>query len=415
MTQSNFAVYGSYAYRDSLIIYGAENIKFYAHREERVQKCPLLNAYIEQLDEEMLSERPTFDPPLYEPSDFQNGNINKPPEEDTDGIYEATGITIEQDISEEWMLEDWQGLFQTLMDRARTDRFCFVQLYEEKPYWRVFGEKEVQYIKYDEKGNPIFAHVRWSNSLFLAINQEGLWHEEDLIFEEGQIETDNEGRQVMDAEDKPSILSRALFIKYGHSRNQNKIGKFELQNVWSISVNYGYINMHLNMTAGKIGAGFMHWVFGENASPTDKDNAMAQADYLDEMNGIGAKKSVLEEIRPIYPSDPEFLIEALVEKKRQMAFASRLPLSFYHAEKISGGMGDGGLNEDEIKVNKRMKNIFGQFKKYFLELVKMRWGIVCTDVYPTLEQMEDENDVQDEKENEPNQETLPIEEKQNGQ
>ena len=54
-------------------------------------------------------------------------------------------------------------------------------------------------------------------------------------------------------------------------------------------------------------------------------------------------------------------------------------------EKESGGVFQEGFS-DESKVTKKKRYIFGQFKKAIIQLVKMRWGKVVTEVVPYIEE-----------------------------
>ena len=57
--------YGVYSYKDDLIFYKIENFRDWRHRELRVQKDWLFNAYIKKLDEEIFTERPIFTPDIF--------------------------------------------------------------------------------------------------------------------------------------------------------------------------------------------------------------------------------------------------------------------------------------------------------------------------------------------------------------
>ena len=104
-----------------------------------------------------------------------------------------------------------------------------------------------------------------------------------------------------------------------------------------------------------------------------------------QIQSIEDQENVLKEINAIFPEHPEFTVEAMNESLNLLAGATRLPLSFFRGEKEGGGVFQEGFS-DEAKVTKKKKYIFGQFKKYIIQLVKMRWGKEVTEVIPYIEE-----------------------------
>jgi len=386
--------YGVYSYKDDLIYYKVENFRDWRHRELSVQKDPMINAYIKKLDEEIFTERPIFTPDIFGGKSDQ-GELDEEPSIDDPSIEiddETQDNAIEpnpeieeaEDVSEDWDIERWDQLLLRMFDTARTHAWCVVELYDKAPYWRVFGEREVEHIEYDKQGTPIGCHVEWtlelpkSNGVFINFI-------DDLkFFKEGD---DNDGS--------------ALFIPFGVPKG-NRLGEYDIENIWSYAIDIRYINLDITNNSAKT-SGFYHLVYGDALKKGDSQTIVDTMDIIGSNRAIGAKESALKEIRPIHPEQCQFSVEALLAKLKLFASTTRLPLTFYVGEKEQGGVFTEGFT-DEAKINKKKKYIFGLFKPYIKDLILMRWGIDLEDVEVWIEEQETESfefgeEEDDEKEN----------------
>lgn len=345
--------YGVYTYKDPLIYWATENFQNWKHRELCIQKDPLLGAYICNLDEEIFSEKPILTPDAF------------------------------STIEDEWNLEEWDHLFMRMFDAARTHSFCVVELYDEPPYWRVFTEREIEKIKYSKKGQPIGCSVRWT--LELPKSELFINYDDELTFYDPASENDK---------------GTALLVSFGLKKG-NRLGSYDLEKLWTLAVDIRYINQDITNNSAKT-SGFYHIVYGDSLKSAAKTELVNALDVAGSCRAVGAKESAIVEIRPIHPEQAGFSIDALITKMKQFASTSRLPLAFYTGERESGGVFTEGFT-DEIKINKRKKFIFGQFKDAMMTLIKMRWGIELTDIemYIAEEDMEQfEIQQQNEEENE---------------
>ena len=370
--------YGVYSYKEDLIHFKAENFRDWRHRELRVQKDFLINAYIKKLNEEIFTERPIFTPDIFggksDQGDLDEEKSNESLQEDgvsRDKAIEPKPEVAEQDVSEDWDRERWDQLMLRMFDTARPHSWCVVDLYDSAPYWRVFGEREVEYITYDTSGVPIGCHVSWTLEL---PKSQGIFinFEDDLkFFKEGQ---DNDGS--------------SLFVPFGVPKG-NRLGEYDIENCWSLAIDAGYINLDITNNSAKT-SGFYHLVYGDSLKKGDSQSIVNAMDIVGSNRAIGAKEGALKEIKAIHPEKAEFAIEALLAKLKLFAATTRLPLTFYVGEKESGGVFTEGFT-DEAKVDKKKKYIFGLFKPYIKDLVMMRWGIDLEDVEVYIEETEMES------------------------
>ena len=358
-------VYGVFAYKDPLLDNAIENFLNWRHREVAIQQDPIAKIYICKLDQEILVERPVFTPDIF------GGGSEDTSEEGADtaleGVVSPAEDSTAEDVSEEWETERWDNLLLKMFDMARTHAFCVVQLYDRKPYWRVFTDREIQEIQYDKNDNPIGCKVEWTKQMHLSTKLR--FHKETLRFFD-ETRTNNDGT--------------ALLVPFGDPIGQN-IGEYDLHHLWSLIVWLRYINLDIVNNSAK-SSGFYHLKYGDALTSSERDNLVNAMDIAGGMRAVGAKESALAEIIAMYPPNSQFSIEAAEALMLLVAGASRLPLSFYRGERESGGMNSGMAGfVDEGKVTEKKKQVFKSFTTYIKKLVEMRWGIVIEDVVPYIE------------------------------
>ena len=364
--------YGVYSYKDDLIFWKAENFSNWRHRELSVLQDWLMNAYIVKLDEEIFTEKPIFTPDIF------GGKENKEEDEDLSLMNGDTIIETEpqdqseeEDVSKDWDNERWDNLLVQMFDTARTHYFCVVDLYNKPPYWRIFSEREIESMKYDENGHPLGCHVSWTLELPMS---DGIFlnFEDDLVFYDRNKNDEN---------------ATAIFVPFGVPKG-NKLGICDLQAVWSIDIDIRYINLDITNNSAKT-SGFYFLKLGDALKGTGSQEIVNVMDIIGSNRAIGAKKGALEDIVAIHPEQCQFSIDALISKLKVFASIARLPLTFLLGEKETGGVFTEGFT-DEAKINKKKKYIFGQFKPYIKDLIKMRWGIELEDVEVWIEEEETE-------------------------
>ena len=357
--------YGVFTYKDPLVFFAAENFENWKHRELAIKADPIAKTYICKLDGEILAE-----PPVFTPDIFGGGSEDTSKEgADTalEGVVSPEEDSTAEDVSEEWETERMQLLLHKMFDMARTHAFCVVQLYDRKPYWRVFTDREITDIFYDKNDNPNGCVVEWTTSLHKSDNLR--FHRETLRFYD-ETRENNDGS--------------ALFVPFGNAIGKN-LGEYDLEHIWTPMIWLRYILLDIANNSAK-SSGFFHFKYGDSMGETERDRLVNAADIAGGMRAIGAKTSALEEIVAIHPANAQFSIEAAEEMMLFLAGASRLPLSFYRGERESGGMNSGMSGfVDEGKVTEKKKYIFKQFATYIKKLVEMRWGIIIEDVIPYIE------------------------------
>jgi hypothetical protein len=367
--------YGIYTYKDDLIYYKVENFANWRHRELSVQKDWLLNAYIKKLNEEILTERPIFTPNIFGGKSAQGDQDIVSEGNDTKSLDNATEPkpeTSEQDVSDDWEKERWDNLLLNKMNTARTHSFCVVVLYDKAPFWRVFSEREIESIKYDKNGAPIGCHVSWTLEL---PKSQGIFinFDEDLTFYN---------------RDKPEANQSALFVPFGVPKG-NRLGEYDIETLWSLAIDLRYIALDITWNSAKT-SGFLFLKYGDALKTGDSQSIVNVMDIIGSNRAIGAKKGALEDIVAIHPENCQFSIDAMISKLKLFASSARLPLTFFVGEKETGGVFTEGFT-DEAKINKKKKYVFGQFKPYIKDLVKMRWGIDIEDVECYIEEEEKES------------------------
>ncbi len=319
--------FGVYIYKNPLIYYKAETFSNWKHRELTVIKDPIANAYIMRLNEETMTENPIFEPEI------------------------LTGTTLD-----EWNKESWNNLIIGLMNAARTHSWCIVKLYDVLPYWKIFTHREITEMIYDRHDNIVGAKAEWSTPLFGTDKFKN--HREYIKINNGE-------------NDAP-----AIFITFG--AKEGGIWKYDLEAIWDLIIYARYQMLDIVNNSAK-SSGFYRLIYGSAIDNTQKQDLINAMDYAGVGQAIGAKEEVLAGIESHYPAHPEFTVQAMDETLNLIAGATRLPLSFFRGEKEGGGVFQEGFS-DEAKVTKKKKYIFGQFKQFIIQLVKMRWGKEVKDV-----------------------------------
>jgi len=371
-TYSDF--FGVLTYTDPLIYYKPESHSSWRHRELSIKRDVFLNKFICQLDAEIFQELPIFIPDI-----LQSDEDIESPNEPIDG---AKLISSEyKHILKEWEKEQYSALFIRMFDAARTHKWCIVQLYSDIPYWRVFTYREVKEINYDDNDQPLSAKVMWAKQLPRAISYN--LHEETLNFiPEKAIEMDKNGDPT----------SQALFINFGTDLD-TRIETTDIENKWSLAVYMRYIILDIINNSAK-SSGFFWIKYGSQMDDPGKAEVDAMFEKANSGNAVGATENLIEDMKAMYMINPEFPVEALDKLLKIFSGACGLPLLYFNGEKEEGSI-FGENTSAMAQVNDKKKAIFGQFKRYILKIVEMRWGITCDDVFPNLEEEEEEQYKED--------------------
>lgn len=325
--------YGTMTYVDPAVYYKTENFNHYGHREFVLRRDPNIHTYIHKLDEEIWQELPLTEPEL------------------TDNIRE------------EWQMENWSDLMTKMFDWTRIHRWCIVVLYDEYPYWRVFGPREVLSIEFDGEV-PISADIKW-------------WR---------RLPRTTKGQMFTQSIDFSS--DSALFVRYGSPQSQ-WFSSSDLEHIWTLATQLRYINTDISRNSAK-SSGFYFIQLGQHSTRQDKRDLESAMESVNYGNSLASKVNKIEEIKDIHPKNAKFSIEAYNKFLKEFAGACRLPLSFFNGETEKAGIGKENKSSEEMMINKKKKALFGHFKTPIMELMEMRWGMPLKDVWLNIEETEEE-------------------------
>jgi hypothetical protein len=330
--------FGVYIYKNPLIYFRVETFSNWKHRELVVKRDNIANSYICKLDEEIFTELPVFTPEI-----------------------------LKDDILNEWIDECWTDLMIAMFNAARTHKWCVVKLYDRAPYWRVFTWRHMKEIKYNKYDVPVSANMEWSATLDGSTENPST-HKEQCNFNYNDEKTGD---------------FDSIFVKFGAPHGK-EVAVSDLEAIWDLIVYIRYQALDIVNNSAKT-SGFFHLIYGDAIKESQRSDLKNAFDYTGVGQAIGAKERVLKDIKFHTPDHPEFTIEAMDEMLNLLSGATRLPLSFFKGEKQGGGVFQEGFS-DEAKITKKKKYVFGQFKKYIIQLVRMRWGKEIENVEPYIEE-----------------------------
>ena len=385
--------FGVFTYADPLVYFKVENHESWLHREAAVKKDVFLNKFVCGLDKAIFQELPIFVPDILGADKSISENDNSPGSKpNSPQVMNGNALTLnpeepqpEQAKSErmdeilaDWTREKWSDLQIRMFDMARTHKWCVVQLYNAPPYWRVFTYREIVNIIYNDNDEPVSATVVWTKRLPRGAASKQ--HEETLNFiPTKESETIKEGEYV----------SQALFVNFGNDIDEVVEGT-DIENKWSLDVFMRYIMLDIVNNSAK-SSGFYWVTYGSQVDEEKKGQIMDLFEKASSGRGIGATENLIKNVQAMYMLNPDFPIEALDKFLKIFSGACDMPLLWFNGEKEVGSIFEetsGGM----AQINKKKRDVFGHFKQYILKLVEMRWGIVCEDVFPNIEETEKGNE-----------------------
>ncbi len=337
-----------------------------------------MHKYISDLDSNILQEPPIFVPDI----------LGSKPEESEEQVNEETltkPITInekDEKIVTEWNEEKWSALWVKIFDATRTHKWCIVSLYDQYPYWRVFTYREVLEIKYDPvTEEPIWAKIQWRKRL--PLSRTYIDHKETLNFVREKSGELNEAG---------NYKGLAVFVSWGSDIDEhNEAG--DLEDKWTLSVYMRYALLDIVNNSSK-SSGFFYLKYLSTLSDSEKSGIEASFEKANTRNMVGISGTLVEDVKPMYMPNPEFPIEALDKMLKVFSGACGMPLLYFNGEKETGSVfeeNSGAL----AQINRKKREIFGHFKQTFLKLVEIRWGVKCEDVFPNIEEEEEETFEED--------------------
>lgn len=254
-------------------------------------------------------------------------------------------------------------MIKRMLDALRTFGWCVVRLYDEDDDrdYNVFTPVEfsdwIRVTGSDGRIIKVGARFLWVDELGNSYNEECIW---DVRAE--------------------SPLNAYYFV---WNRGDNLPKRYRLPDtvfadgdlplaVLSSAIAAHQIKVTLEISATK--PYFLHFIYGDSASDESIRTIENNMKYVGPTVGIGAKESVLLGINPIQSADLPSSIEALNQLTRMFANITRLPLSFYMGEKMTGGLGDTGETIDELKIDEKRREIFEHFNEICGEMFRIEFG-----------------------------------------
>jgi len=277
----------------------------------------------------------------------------------------------------DWNKEKWSPLLVKVFDATRTHKWCIVNLYDRYPYWRVFTYREVLEIIYDPiTEEPITAKVQWRKRL--PLSKTYIDHKEIINFvreKSGELNTDGNYKGL------------AVFVSWGTDIDEyNETG--DLEDKWTLAVYMRYAMLDMANNSSK-SSGFFYLKYLSTLSDAEKSGIEASFEKANTRNMVGISGTLVEDVKPMYMPNPEFPIEALDKMLKVFSGACDMPLLYFNGEKEAGSIWEENSGA-AAQVNRKMRQIFGHFKQTILKLVEIRWGVKCEDVFPNIEEEEEE-------------------------
>ena len=120
-------------------------------------------------------------------------------------------------------------------------------------------------------------------------------------------------------------------------------------------------------------SGFLHYIYGTAASSENIENLDQKLADVDMATGIGASKSVLEEIKLIETNkNIDASLKAYDKNLQLISGKTHLPISFFQGERSSGGGLNGNADTvDLVKIDRKKENLFNHYEGYMRQVLDM--------------------------------------------
>lgn len=246
--------YGIFTYKDDLVYFMVENHDNWQDRELALRLDPFIKAYIKRLDEEIWAENPTTTPDIFQTAEqdqqklqLLNGNGNVvPTENEEESDLEEEPIESETtNVLEDWTHENWNHLCAKIFDKSRVHSKSVIKLYNAPPYWRVYCDREIKNIDYDDNNIPTAVDVEFSRSL--PHSDKFMQYKEHIT-----LYTPN-----MSLGDLQEDAAYGLLVPFGVAESEDQFGEFDLEDKWTLAIRIRYAQLDIANNSSKT-SGFYH-------------------------------------------------------------------------------------------------------------------------------------------------------------
>lgn len=141
------------------------------------------------------------------------------------------------------------------------------------------------------------------------------------------------------------------------------------------------------MTKASVDPFFLH-VKVDNIDQNSLNDLKRHLSFLSASRALISGVNEVPEINVIQMPNPSTYLDVINDLKRSFASATRLPLSFYTGERMSGGLGDTGESTDEYKINRKKQSVWRAVSDTLARVLWDEYSITIPLEFPSLTRSE---------------------------
>jgi len=283
--------------------------------------------------------------------------------------------SLNEEIVQDQEFEENNDILIGMLESLRTYGYTVVTPYSDKTFRVQNPLTRVDWIKKtveDEEGS----RIEKVGAQFVYTDDLGNSTTEDCYFQD-QLNEDNE---VTAAKSFFFVWKKGDNVEHAYMPIETKwcLGDMDLS-ILTTAIAAQQIKSTLEVSAVK--PFFLHFKYGENASPEQQTKVKSQMGYVGPNAAFGAKTTVVEEIINIPCSDIPSSLLSLDKILQIFANITHLPLSYLMGERQAGGLGDTGESTDMVKLRERKTTILQHFNSVCTEFLTAFGFKLNLDIY----------------------------------
>lgn len=271
-------------------------------------------------------------------------------------IYEDMPLGLGKLGEAVWKSDDWKNLSVKIADESRKHGWCVVQFYDEDSLerWRVFTVVEfTDYIKETIKGEDGVDKLK-------AVGMKLAWG--DYL--------GNAFTEEVKFDDKMTFL-----VKFREGDGRSVFAFPDLtQAIMTLAFEFRQAKGQMLFSAAK--PSFLHFIYGGGATEPAIDELDNKIKGVDAASAIGISKEVLEKIDTIENKNIAIIEPALNKQLQYFAGLTRLPISYYLAEKESKGMSDVGEKVELLRIRQKKETLFKHYAPHIITIFEELYEII---------------------------------------